>query len=76
MGAINSLDSSSYSGPETKARALTGRLKVGSAAVASLLAGGLITLWWYRKALLELRKAEVEAQNPHFGIPERDPMDG
>jgi len=51
------------------------RVRVGIVAVGSLLAGGLIAAWWYRKTLLKLRKAEEEAQNPHFGIPEHDPSD-
>jgi hypothetical protein len=48
---------------------------VGIVAVGSLLAGGLIAAWWYRNTLLKLRKAEVEPQNPHFGIPEHEPID-
>jgi hypothetical protein len=75
MGVLNYLNSSSSSGPKPKAKPLAGRLKVGTVAVASLLAGGLIAAWWYRKTLLKLRKAEEEAQNPHFGIPERRPAE-
>jgi hypothetical protein len=71
MGAINSLDSTNSSGTEPEARPTAGSFKVRTAAAVSLLAGGLLAAWWYRKTLSKLRKAEEDGQNPHFGIPER-----
>jgi hypothetical protein len=53
-----------------------GGLKVGILAVGSMLVGGLIAAWWYRKTLLKLRKSEGGAQNPHFGIPGDGRTDG
>ena len=69
---INLLESSSSSEAKTENGESPGRLKVGVIAAASLLAGGLVAAWWYRKTLTMLRQAEKEVPNPHFGIPEDD----
>lgn len=42
--------------------------KVGIAAAASALAGGLAAAWWYRKTLKTLRQTEEIEPNPKFGI--------
>jgi hypothetical protein len=65
----NSLESSGSFGSEAGADPSLGRLRIGMIAAASVLAGGLVAAWWYRETLSKLRQAEVDAQNPHFGIP-------
>jgi hypothetical protein len=72
---INPLESSSSSDQEPEPARPGSRFKLGIVAVGSLLAGGLLAAWWYRKTLLKLQKSEGEAQNPHFGISEHDPTD-
>jgi hypothetical protein len=52
-----------------------GWLKVGAVAAGSVLAGGLLAAWWYRKTLSKLREAEENPTNPYFGIPAEDPAD-
>jgi hypothetical protein len=42
--------------------------KVGIAAAASALVGGLAAAWWYRKTLKTLRQTEEINQNSKFGI--------
>ena len=42
--------------------------KVGIAAAASALLGGLAAAWWYRKTLKTLRQTEEIETNPKFGI--------
>jgi hypothetical protein len=71
----NSLESSTSSTSQTKDSASPGWLKLGVIAAASVLAGGLAAAWWYRKALTQLRQAEENASNPHYGIPGDDPGD-
>jgi membrane associated rhomboid family serine protease len=51
-------------------------LNVGVVAAASALAGGLAAAWWYRKTLKKLRQSGENTQNPQFGIPADDPVDG
>jgi hypothetical protein len=57
-----------------------GLLKMGVVAAATVLAGGLVATWWYRKTLKTLRQAEDRqsegsTSNPHYGIPEDDSTD-
>jgi hypothetical protein len=70
-----SLESSSFPGPGMEPEPLLGKFRVGVVAVTSVLAGGLLAAWWYRKTIKKLRQAEGEAQNPHFGILDGDPAD-
>jgi hypothetical protein len=42
--------------------------KVGIAAAASALIGGLAAAWWYRKTLKTLRQSEEIDPNSKFGI--------
>jgi hypothetical protein len=71
-----SLESSGSSDHVMQQDRLPGRLRVGAVAVISLLAGGLVAAWWYRKTLKKLHEIEVDAQNPHFGILDDNPIDG
>jgi hypothetical protein len=53
---------------------------MGVVAAATVLAGGLVAAWWYRKTLKTLRQAEdrqpeESTSNPHYGIPEDDSTD-
>jgi hypothetical protein len=69
------LESSSSPGEEAKPARPAGWFRVGTVAVASALAGGLLAAWWYRKTLKKLRQAEEDSQNPHFGILDDDHVD-
>ena len=71
----NSLDPSTSPEHGNSSTQPGGWLKVGAVAAASALAGGVVAAWWYRKTLSKLREAEENGQNPHFGIPEGDPVD-
>jgi flagellar basal body-associated protein FliL len=46
----------------------SGWLKIGVLAVASAVAGGVATAWWYRKTLERLRETGEAGKNPQFGI--------
>lgn len=70
-----SLKSSKLNELEAAAGEAGSWLKVGAVAAASALAGGLLAAWWYRKTLHKLREADVDAQNPHFGISAEDQSD-
>jgi hypothetical protein len=50
----------------------SGKLKLGVVAVASVLAAGLATAWWYRKTLAKLNSDEGNDHNPDFRISESD----
>lgn len=65
------VSSEPHEGPAEQA----GWLKVGAVAAGSVLAGGLLAAWWYRKTLSKLREAEENPTNPYFGIPAEDPPD-
>jgi hypothetical protein len=69
------LESSSFPGSGMQPKPPLGRFRVRVAAVTSVLAGGLLAAWWYRKTIKKLHQAEAEAQNPHFGILDGDPAD-
>jgi hypothetical protein len=69
------LESATSSKSGTEAAHPSAWLKLGAVAAASAVAGGLAAAWWYRKTLKQLRQAEENAQNPHFGIPGDDPAD-
>jgi len=49
-------------------------VKWGILAVASAVAGGVATAWWYRKTLRRLHEQRVETGNPNFGM--RDGEEG
>jgi hypothetical protein len=50
--------------------------KVGIAAAASALIGGLAAAWWYRKTLKTLRQTEEIDPNSKFGIsPDQTDLD-
>jgi hypothetical protein len=70
-----SLESSGSTGKETGHGEPDGWLKVGTVAVASALAGGLLAAWWYRSTIAKLRQAERDGENPQFGISEDDQAD-
>jgi hypothetical protein len=44
-----------------------GWVRNGALAVGGALAGGLLAVWWYRNTLNQLRQAEADSKNPHFG---------
>jgi hypothetical protein len=69
------LDSSNYQGNEEAPDRPRGWVRMGAVAVGSALAGGLLAAWWYRKTLNQLRDADEDGENPHFGIQEEDPAD-
>jgi hypothetical protein len=70
-----SLESSGSSDPAMQLDRSPSRLRMGAAAAFSLLAGGLVAAWWYRKTLKKLHQVEIDAQNPHFGILDDNPVD-
>ena len=43
------------------------RIHWGVIAAASVLAGGLVATWWYRKTLRRLHETDTSQQNPDFG---------
>jgi hypothetical protein len=45
-----------------------GWVRSGAVAVGAALAGGLLAAWWYRNTLNQLRQADADGKNPHFGI--------
>jgi hypothetical protein len=47
-------------------------VKVGVAAAASALIGGVAAAWWYRKTLKTLRQTGEIQSNPEFGISSDD----
>jgi hypothetical protein len=49
----------------------SGLLKLALLTVASVLAGGVATAWFYRKTLAKLRETGENPKNPHFGISNR-----
>jgi len=69
------LESSGSSDPEKGSSEPDGWLKVGAVAAVSALAGGLLAAWWYRATLKKLRQADLEGENPQFGISDIDPAD-
>jgi hypothetical protein len=71
----NSSDSSDYQDDAGAPSGPGGWLKVGAVAAGSALAGGLLAAWWYRKTLHQLRQAEEDPKNPHFGIQEDESAD-
>lgn len=71
----NSFDSSDCTEIEKASDRPGGWLRVGAVAAGSALAGGLLAAWWYRKTLNQLRQADEDADNPHFGIQEDDRAD-
>jgi hypothetical protein len=73
---VNHFESSTSSEKGPESGRPDGRFRLGIVAAGSLLAGGLIAAWWYRKTLLKLQKGDDEAENPHFGISEDDLTDG
>jgi hypothetical protein len=73
-------DVSAYDSDKSKEAAsvrekLPAWLKVGTVAAASALAGGLAAAWYYRKAVLRLREAEIRPENSNFRIPESERRD-
>jgi hypothetical protein len=55
--------------PEHESREGASRwMKVGVAAVATAVAGGLAIAWWYRKTLARLHEAEDASRDTHFKI--------
>jgi hypothetical protein len=71
----SSFDSSNYPESEETPSKPHGWVRMGAVAVGSALAGGLLAAWWYRKTLNQLRQAEEEGENPHFGIQEEELAD-
>jgi hypothetical protein len=71
----SSLDSSNYQESEEVPSKPHGWVRMGTVAVGSALAGGLLAAWWYRKTLNQLRQADEEGEDPHFGIQEEEPAD-
>jgi hypothetical protein len=69
------LESDTSSSAQTPDSQSFGWLKVGVAAAASALAGGLAAAWWYRKTLKKLRQPGENTPNPQFGILTDDPAD-
>jgi len=69
------MESSSSTASEEVSRPSPSGFKLRVVAVASVLAGGWVAAWWYRKTLRELRLADGNIQNPYFGIPEDDSVD-
>jgi hypothetical protein len=70
-----SFDSSDSTENEAAKGRPAGWFRVGAVAAGSALAGGLLAAWWYRKTLNQLRQADEDAQNPHFGIQNEEPAD-
>jgi hypothetical protein len=68
-------DSSNYQENEEGPSKPHSWVRMGAVAVGSALAGGLLAAWWYRKTLNQLRQADEEGENPHFGIQEEEPAD-
>ena len=71
----SSLDSSDYQENEEAPSKPHGWLRMGAVAMGSALAGGLLAAWWYRKTLNQIRQADEEGVDPHFGIQEEEPAD-
>ena len=71
----NSLESNNLSAPQEASAAGANWLRLGAVAAVSVLAGGLAAAWWYKKAVKQLRQAEEDASNPHYGICGDDPSD-
>jgi hypothetical protein len=71
----SSLDSSDYQENEETPAKPHGWVRMGAVAMGSALAGGLVAAWWYRKTLNQLRQADEEGVDPHFGIQEEEPAD-
>lgn len=53
----------------------SGWMKIGLVAIASVVLGGMATVWWYRKTLIRLRQAGESATNSQFGISDSDSAD-
>jgi hypothetical protein len=71
----NSLDSSGSPESDSNSGRPAGWLKLGTVTAASVLTGGILAAWWYRKTLARLRHAEENGHDPHFGIPDDNPGD-
>ena len=71
----SSLDSSDYQENVEAPAKPHSWVRMGAVAMGSALAGGLLTAWWYRKTLNQLRQADEEGENPQFGIQVEEPAD-
>ena len=71
----NPIDSEDYKENEAPPRHPGDWVRVGAVAAGSALAGGLLAAWWYRKTLNQLRQADENGDNPHFGIQDEEPAD-
>jgi hypothetical protein len=76
MSMASGFESYTSSAPQGLSVQSSGWLKVGLAAAASALAGGLAAAWWYRKTFKTLRQTGETTPNPHFGISADDPSNG
>jgi len=72
METPNSFESSGPADSAAQIGEPKGWVKVGLVTAASVFAGGLLAVWWYRQTIAKLRQAEEHTQNPHFGIPEEN----
>ena len=71
----NSLQSDGCTQETTAVKRPAGWVRSGAMAVVGALVGGLLAAWWYRSTLSQLRQAEADSKNPHFGIPSDPPAD-
>lgn len=71
----NSLQSDGCTEETAAVKRPSGWVRSGAVAVTGALVGGLLAAWWYRNTLNQLRQAEADAKNPHFGIPIDPPAD-
>jgi hypothetical protein len=67
------LESSSSASGEPEASRPLGSLKVGALTAATVLAGALAGVWFYRKTLMRLRQAEENAPDSDSRISEDYP---
>jgi hypothetical protein len=71
----NTFESATSPTRKTDGSGSAGWVKLAVVAAASVFASGLAAVWWYKKAVKQLRQAEEDASNPHYGICGDDPSD-